>query len=65
MRPVQLRKEASAGLLLADLFVLWFAVGLALDADAPVWLRLGSAAVAALALSLAVRSLMLLRRQQG
>lgn len=62
MRTVRLRKEASVGLLLADLFVLWFALGGALDGEAPTWLRLVSAAVAALAASLAIRSLTLLRR---
>lgn len=65
MRTVRLSKKASVGLLLTDLFVLWFALGGALDTAAPTWLRLVSAAVAALAASLAVRSVTLLSRQRA
>lgn len=65
MRTFQLRTDATVGLLLADLFVLWFASGGLWDADAPTWFRLASGAVAALAASLAVRSLTLLLRARA
>lgn len=50
------------GLLLADLFILWFAMGGLWQTDAPTWFRVASGVVAALAVSLAVRSLTLLLR---
>lgn len=65
MRSVQLRTEGSVGLLLADLVVLWFAIGGVVDTDAPTWLRVTCGAVAALAASLTVRSLALLRRARS
>lgn len=65
MRTVELRKEASVGLLLADLLVLWFAVGGLCEGDAPTWFRVASGAVAALAASFAVRSLTLALRARS
>lgn len=56
MRTVQLRTEATFGLLLVDLFVLWFASGGLLEAEAPARFRLASGALAALAVLFAGRA---------
>ncbi|GAA4821838.1 hypothetical protein ACFQ0K_15710 [Nocardioides caeni] len=66
MPAIRLRSDATIGLLLADLFVLWFALGSARDAEAPTWIRVVSLVVVVLAVAFAVHSLVsLLRRRRA
>ena len=59
-----MKREASFGLLVADLCVLTVALDTALDAEYPTWFRTASAAVLALAVVLAIHSVVALRRQR-
>lgn len=66
MPSLRLRPDATAGLLLADLVVLWFAVASARDVEAPTWIRVISVLVLILAVVFAVHSLVgLLRRPRA
>lgn len=59
-----MRSDASIGLLIADVFVLWSALGAARDAEAPPWIRLVCLVAAVLAVIFAIHSLVVLLRRR-
>ncbi len=59
-----MKREASFGLLVADLCVLTVALDTALDPEYPTWFRTASSAVLALAVAFAIHSVIALRRQR-